>query len=387
VLPSQSGASAVEQILTTALDRNCAPYPAQRGPIWDGDALLFLLEDRGREHVWRAEAATPGTCEAVVTGERVIGSVDAVAGTLAFTAATPTSLPELFVVRDGHERRLTDLTAALAAADRQVAVAQAFTATSPDGVEVDCWIIEPDHAPGTTVPLLLNIHGGPFTQYGTRLFDEFQFEVGAGFGVLFCNPRGSSGYSQQWGRSIRWPECQTDAGSGWGGVDYDDLIGAVDEAVRRFDWIDPARVGVIGGSYGGYMTSWMIGHSDRFAAAVSERGVNNLLTLEYASDVAGTFISYVGVRHVDDPQPYLRQSPIAYVRNMTTPLLILHSENDLRCPISQAEELFVALRMLGRTPEFVRFPGEGHELTRSGAPRHRAQRAELVNDFFRRHLA
>ena len=163
-------------------------------------------------------------------------------------------------------------------------------------------------------------------------------------------------------------------------------MACVDEAVKRHDWIDPDRIGVMGGSYGGYMTSWIIGHTDRFAAAVSERSVNNLLTLDHGSDVAGSFVSYVGVRHIDDPEPYLRQSPIRFVREMNTPLLIVHSEDDLRCPVNQAEELFVALRLLGRTPEFVRFPGESHELSRSGAPRHRVQRAEIILDFFRRHL-
>ena len=156
--------------------------------------------------------------------------------------------------------------------------------------------------------------------------------------------------------------------------------------MRRYDWIDPDRIGVMGGSYGGYMTSWIIGHTNRFAAAVSERSCNNLLTLDHGSDIAGTFVSYVGVRHIDDPEPYLRQSPISFVDDMHTPLLIVHSENDLRCPVNQAEELFVALRLLGRTPEFVRFPGESHELTRSGSPRHRMERAEVILDFLRRHL-
>jgi dipeptidyl aminopeptidase/acylaminoacyl peptidase len=383
VLPSDGGD---EWILTTELDRNCAPYPAARGPVWQDDALLFLVEDHGREHVWRADASPPGDCRALFTGDRVIAGIDAVDAAVAFVATSPSSLPEVYVARAGEERRITNFTSELTAAGREIAVAQSFTATSADGVDVDCWIIEPDHAPGVRVPLLLNIHGGPFTQYGERFFDEFQLEVGAGFGVLFCNPRGSSGSTEAWGRSIRWPECKVDPGSGWGGVDYDDIMACVDEAVTRFAWIDSEGIGAIGGSYGGYMTSWIIGHTDRFAAVVSERGVNNLLTLEYASDIAGTFVSYVGVRHIDDPEPYLRQSPIRYVREMTTPLLILHSENDLRCPVNQAEELFVALRLLGRTPEFVRFPGESHELTRSGAPRHRAQRAEVVIDFFRRRL-
>ena len=240
--------------------------------------------------------------------------------------------------------------------------------------------------PNVRYPTLVNIHGGPFTQYGNRFFDEFQLQAAAGYAVVYCNPRGSSGYSEAWGRAIRWPECEVDPGTGWGGVDYDDIIAVVDEVLRRYDFIDPDRLGVLGGSYGGYMTSWIIGHTDRFKAACSERAVNDLLTLEQESDVASTFRDYVGVSHIDDPEPYRRQSPMGFVNNMTTPVLILHSEGDLRCPISQADALFTALRLLRRDVEFVRFPGEGHELSRSGAPRHRVQRAEAILDWFARRL-
>jgi dipeptidyl aminopeptidase/acylaminoacyl peptidase len=233
---------------------------------------------------------------------------------------------------------------------------------------------------------VLNIHGGPFTQYGWGFFDEFQLQVGAGIGVVYCNPRGSAGYSEAWGRAVRWPEAKVDPGTGWGGVDFDDVIACVDEATRRFAWVDGTRLGVQGGSYGGYMTSWIVGHTRRFQAAVSERAANDLLTLEHDSDIAGSFRDYVGWTHVERPELYVRQSPSTYVTDMHTPMLLLHSEEDLRCPISQAEELFVALRLLGRKPELVRFPGEGHELSRSGAPRHRVQRAEIILDWFERHL-
>jgi dipeptidyl aminopeptidase/acylaminoacyl peptidase len=135
------------------------------------------------------------------------------------------------------------------------------------------------------------------------------------------------------------------------------------------------------------MASWAIGHTDRFKAAVSERACNNLLTLETNSDAATAFRTYVGRSHLEDPAAYLRQSPITYVNDMKAPVLMLHSEDDLRCPISQAEELFVALRLLGRDPLLVRFPGESHELSRSGAPRHRITRAELILDWFREKLA
>ena len=134
------------------------------------------------------------------------------------------------------------------------------------------------------------------------------------------------------------------------------------------------------------MTTWIVGHTDRFRAALSERSANNLLNLEQNSDFASGFRGYIGVSHLDDPAAYLRQSPISHVRSITTPLLIVHSENDLRCPVNQAEELFVALRLLGQEPEMVLFPGESHELSRSGSPRHRVMRAEIILEWFRRHL-
>jgi dipeptidyl aminopeptidase/acylaminoacyl peptidase len=263
-----------------------------------------------------------------------------------------------------------------------------FTARSTGGAEVEAWVLRPsDIEPGTTYPALLNIHGGPFSAYGSSFFDEFQYQSGARYVVIYANPRGSDGYGQAWGDAIRGPKSADPAGSGWGSVDYDDVMAVVDEALRRFDFIDGERLGVLGGSYGGFLTSWIVGHSDRFRAACSERAVNNQLTMSWTSDIGVTFQSgYVGVSHLDDPGEYLRASPITYVHDIHTPLLILHADGDLRCPVEQAEQLFVALRLLGRDVEFVRFPGEGHEMSRSGAPKHRVERGEIILDFFNRHL-
>jgi dipeptidyl aminopeptidase/acylaminoacyl peptidase len=169
-------------------------------------------------------------------------------------------------------------------------------------------------------------------------------------------------------------------------VDADDVLAVADAAVERFG-LDASRIGILGGSYGGYMTSWLIGHTDRFAAACSERSVNNQLTMVSTSDIGTSFQrAYAGVSHLDDPGEYLRMSPITYVQAMTTPLLILHSDGDLRCPVSQAEELWTALRLVGREVELVRFPGSGHELSRSGPPKQRVWRAEVILEWFGRHL-
>ena len=380
---------AAGRLLTTSLDRHCAPYlAAAREPVWcDGD-LAFQVEDRGNTHVYRVATAEGSKPELVVGGTRTVTGFDVANGVLAFTATTATAPSELYVRdTDGRERCLTTIGRAFVA---RVALSEPerFTATSPDGTEVEAWIVRPQPwVEGRRYPLLLNIHGGPFTQYGNKLFDEVQIQAGAGYAAVFANPRGSSGYGEGWGRAIRGPKAEVDPGSGWGSVDFEDLMAVTDEAVRRFDFVDADRLGVLGGSYGGYMTTWIAGHDGRFKAACSERAVNNMLTSCWTSDIGPFFDSgYLGVDYLDDPAELLRVSPVSYVKQIRTPMLILHSENDLRCPIEQAEQLFVALRLLGREVEFHRFPGESHELSRSGAPQHRVRRMEIILEFFGRHL-
>ena len=377
--------------VSTVLDRNASPYPNQAAPVWTGSDVWFRVEEDGAIHVYRVDAGG-GIPTLMLGGERVVRAFDVieVAGATRVLAAAitdPIELTEVYASVAGEDpRRLTDLTRSLRERVELIAPVR-FTAVSADGVEVACWAMAPRGVvAGERAPTILNIHGGPFTSYGWFFFDEFQLQVSAGFGVIYCNPRGSSGYSEAWGRAIRWPEAETDPGSGWGGVDYHDVIACVDEACKRFDWIDDARLGVQGGSYGGYMTSWIVGHTDRFVAACSERAANNLLLLECSSDAAGSFRTEVGFTHLDRSEPYLRHSPSSYVADMHTPMLLIHSEDDLRCPISQAEELFVGLRLLGRNPELVRFPGENHELSRSGSPAHRMQRADIILEWFTRKL-
>jgi dipeptidyl aminopeptidase/acylaminoacyl peptidase len=367
-------------ILTVSLDRNCSPYPPMREPIWEGEDLLFSVEDRGNVHVYRVAADGSGKPEAVTEGEWWVAGYDARASMLVHVATDPTSLPELFA----GDRRLTNVSRSFTER-RRLIQPERFAATSADGSEVEAWIVRPvGFEPGRRYAALLNIHGGPFTQYGNRFFDEFQVYAAAGYVVLYSNPRGSSGYSEAWGRAIRGPVAD---GPGWGTVDYEDCIAVVDEAVRRYDFIDPERLGVMGGSYGGFMTSWIVGHSDRFKAACSERALNDWPTFFASSDFGWFVNSYIGdVWPGENRDVYLKLSPTTYASNIHTPLLILHSEEDLRCPIDQGEYLFTILRLLKREVEFVRFPAESHELSRSGSPLHRVQRFEAVLDWFGRHL-
>jgi dipeptidyl aminopeptidase/acylaminoacyl peptidase len=234
-------------------------------------------------------------------------------------------------------------------------------------------------APGRRYPALLNVHGGPASQYGHGFFDEFQVYAGAGYAVVYVNPRGSQGYGEAFARAVV---------GDWGGGDYTDIMAGLDEALRRYDFIDPDRLGVMGGSYGGFMTSWIVGHTDRFKAACSERAVNTLWSMFGTSDIG----HYFPELHSGGPPPwedlrwYLERSPLSYAKDIRTPLLIVHSEDDLRCPMEQAEQLFVALKRLGRPVRFVRFPDEDHDLSRTGRPRHRLARFRILLDWFGAHL-
>lgn len=376
------------RLLTTLLDRNCGTYPELREPLWDGDGIVFALEDHGCTHVYRIAADGGSAPRLVVGGERTVTGLDVVAGRVVYAVSEPTQLSELYAsapvaaAADGG-RRCTGVGDAFAAG-RELVPAERFTAVSSGGAEVDAWVMRPaGFEPGKKYPMLLNVHGGPYGQYGASFFDEFQVYCGAGYVVVFANPRGSSGSTEEWARAIRGPG---EAGPGWGSVDYDDCMAVVDEAVRRFDFIDGERLGVIGGSYGGYMASWIVGHSDRFKAAVSERAVNNLVSQWGSSDFGWDFKGYFGGFLYEGVDAYLQISPSTYAEDIHTPLLILHSENDLRCPVEQAEHLFVTLRLLKRPVEMVRFPVESHELTRSGSPVHRVQRFEIVLEWFDRYL-
>ena len=162
--------------------------------------------------------------------------------------------------------------------------------------------------------MLLNIHGGPYSQYGYGFFDEFQVQSAAGYGVVYCNPRGSSGYGEAWGRAIRGPKCAVDPGVGWGDVDASDVLSVLDAALEAHPYLDATRVGVLGGSYGGYLTSWLVTQTDRFAAACSERAVNNMVTMTHTSDIGWWFNSeYAGVTPIEDTDELLRMSPVTYV--------------------------------------------------------------------------
>ncbi len=240
--------------------------------------------------------------------------------------------------------------------------------TSPDGNEVQGWYILPvDYEEGKTYPLALNIHGGPHQMWGPgepTMFHEWQLHAASGYVVFYCNPRGSDGYGEAFSKALH---------GAWGKVAYKDVIAGVDALLEK-GFVDENRMAVTGGSYGGYMTAWIIGHTDRFISAVSQRGVYNLSSFYGTSDIPSLISGEYDVEPWEDHALLWEHSPLAYAHKMKTPLLLIHAENDYRVPIEQAEQLFAFVRRSGGTVEMLRYPRDGHELSRSGEPEHRVSR-------------
>jgi dipeptidyl aminopeptidase/acylaminoacyl peptidase len=370
--------------LSDAVDRTFSSFTSPQGIRWlDDTTLLAGAEDRGDAHLYRVftDGREP---EPITSGPLSAFSGDARAGVIAYVRSTVERAEEIHVIRGGVDEPLTSL-----GRDHRGWEKFAVPCPGDSSDEIDAWIMRPaDFDASQRYPVLLNVHGGPFTQYGERFFDEAQMQTEAGFVVVMSNPRGSSGRHTSWGQAINGTKHPTAPGTGWGSVDVDDVMAVLDAALDRYDFCDRDRVGMLGGSYGGYMATTLAARfGDRFRAICSERAVNNMLSEEWASDIATAFRTTHGVDAVEDPAEYLRMSPISLARDIQTPMLIIHSEEDWRCPINQAEELWISLRLLGRDVTFYRFPGENHELSRSGSPVHRRMRAEIILDWFADKLA
>lgn len=334
------------------------------------EGLLALAARRGR--VEAVCIRYDGEVSRLAEGECMMTDISVGGGRIGVIRKTARNAGEVATIEDGQLRVLSDFGAALSRGTglREM---EEIQASAPDGYPVHGFLVRPA-GPGPH-PVLLSVHGGPFTQYGHTFFDEAQIYASAGYAVVLGNPRGSSGYGESHGRAIV---------GDWGNLDRADLLALLDAALTDPE-LDGHRVGVMGGSYGGFMASWLAGHdgSRRFRAAISERALNSWDSFTGSSDIGWFFgATYVGA----DPAAQHRQSPLGYVEGVDIPMLLIHSEQDWRCPIEQAQRMFVALKHLGREVEFLVFPGEGHELSRSGLPSHRVARFEAILDWWARQL-
>ncbi len=380
--------------LTQGVDRSAGhhlltdvrAHPSAGGFTWslDGRRVFFMITDGGNTQV-ASVAATGGQVRMETRGDHeLIGcSLDRGARMVACVESDALTPGEVAVAAVGGGpaplRRLTDLAGPLL---RSLALSQPerFQYQTVDGFVIEGWVMRPA-APGegTRCPAVLKIHGGPHAAYGNAFFHEFQLLAAAGYGVIYMNPRGSQGYGQAFTAATRHD---------WGGKDYEDLMRGLDYVLSAYPWIDPGRLAVSGGSYGGFMTNWVVGHTQRFRAAVTDRSISNAYSQWGTSDLAYMkgFWEYPG-EPWECPEFYLQRSPITYVRQIRTPVLIIHSENDFRCPMEQAEQLFVALKKQGTPTMLVRFPNESHDLSRSGQPRHRVERLKHILAWLQSYLA
>ncbi len=375
--------AAYDRSLVHHLITDMRAHPHISGPVWsaDGKRLFFLIADGGTNHVGTVEAGGPGVVTTLTTARREIFgySFDPSRDAVVIAASDPVTPGDLWTlrldrVRASGEWRLTAINHALLS-DLTLSMPERFDYEGTDGWRVEGWVMRPaDFREGVQYPAILQIHGGPHGAYGEAFFHEFQLLAAEGFAIVYTNPRGSQGYGQRFTAATRHD---------WGGKDYEDIMRGLDAAIARFPFIDPNRLGVAGGSYGGFMTNWVIGHTDHFKAAVTMRSISNHLSQWGTSDLAFMkgFWEFPG-----DPWEaatwYWERSPLAYVSRVTTPLLILHCEQDLRCPIGEAEQLFAALRKLRREVVFVRFPYESHDLSRNGQPAHRVERLRWIVRWF-----
>jgi dipeptidyl aminopeptidase/acylaminoacyl peptidase len=342
--------------------------------------VLFSTGVKGQTHIFRVDLQTRKINQ-VTSGERAVHAFDlnVPANTMIYLSNDFERMDDLYAadLEGRGERRLTHVNERLwEELDPQPVQRIAYKST--DGWSMDGFLIKPrGWEAGKKYPMILSVHGGPAGQYGVDWYHEFQVYAAKGWAVFFCNPRGSTGYGEKFERGIV---------NNWGGMDYQDIMAGVDTVLKQNDWIDPQRLGVTGGSYGGYMTNWIVGHTDRFKAAVTLRSVSNFISDDGTRDGAyGHEDDFKGFLF-DDFEQYWNASPLKYASNVRTPTLILHSDNDYRVPLEQGEQWFRALKHYGVTAELVIFPRENHNLTRTGEPKHLVESLNWQTYWFDRYL-
>ncbi|MCL2498132.1 MAG: S9 family peptidase [Symbiobacteriaceae bacterium] len=352
-----------------------------RSLIWlpCSSKLVCNSNHHGRAHMYTIDLS--GKVEQLTSGDRAVyaASFSENYETLAIAWGDMTTPNEIAVInlKSNEEKQLTNINPWLD--DIDLSNPKEFWLKGDEGWDVQAWLMKPaGWQEGKQYPMILNIHGGPHSMFGYSFFHEFQVMASQGFYVLFLNPRGGSGYGQIFQHGVN---------AKYGEGDYRDLMLAVDHVLAEHKDIDSTRLGVTGGSYGGYMTNWIIGHTDRFKAAVTQRSISNWISFFGVSDIGFNFCdTQLGGNPLDSYEAMVRFSPLTYVKNVVTPLLIIHAEQDYRCPIEQGEQLFVSLKKLGQEVKMVRFNNATHELSRSGMPPLRIDRLTHMLKWFTDHI-
>ncbi|WP_407270233.1 S9 family peptidase [Radiobacillus sp. PE A8.2] len=350
------------------------------GPEWasDGSSIYVAASEYGKTGLF--EIDMDGKKQSIYDQDNHVYAFayDKASEAIIVGISDPLNPGDFYLLSKSEAKRLTSVNARLLE-EVVLATPQSVKAKAADGLDIHGWLMKPaQFEEGEKYPLVLEIHGGPHAMYGLTFFHELQLLAAQGYAVLFTNPRGSHGYGQAFVNGCR---------SDYGGKDYTDIMSSLDAVLEKNDWIDQSKLAVTGGSYGGFMTNWIVSHNNRFKAAVTQRSISNWLSFYGVSDIGFYFTKWeIGHDLLDNPEKLWDHSPLKYAKNVDTPLLILHGENDFRCPIEQAEQLFITLKHLRKDVEFVRFPGANHELSRSGDPLLRIDRLQRIVGWFKKYI-
>jgi dipeptidyl aminopeptidase/acylaminoacyl peptidase len=343
------------RVLTGSLDR------AVNGPVWAGDgrSILVQYDDHGISKIARvgldgsirpvAEGLDGADFDRPYTGGSFTAARD---GSIALMGGSPVRPPDVVLVRGGQRRALTRLNAELLDGKRLGEVRHLSVASAVDQRPIDAWLtLPPNYVQGQTYPLILEIHGGPFAAYGPHFSTDDQLYAAAGYVVLSANPRGSTSYGAEFANLIH---------HAYPGQDYDDLISAVDAAIAQ-GFADPDRLYVTGGSGGGVLTAWIVGKTNRFRAAATQKPVIDWSSFVLTADGPAIFSRYwFGHYPWEDPQGFWNRSPLSLVGNVQTPTLVVVGSEDYRTPVSESEQYYTALQLRGVPTALVKVPGASH---------------------------
>ena len=354
--------------------------PEVAAPIWTTDAKYIYVQitKNGSNTISKINVENSEWQDFFVE-KGVIGSIsfDEAGEKMAAIYSNMTNIGQV-IVKDSKETKCLTKVNEKMLSNVKLSKVEEMWFTGADGNQVQAWIMfPPDFDPTKKYPSILEIHGGPLLQYGEYFMHEFYYLAAQGYIVYFSNPRGGKGYGEAHAKAI-WND--------WGGADYADLMALADIMAEQ-PYIDAENMGLTGGSYGGYMTCWIIGHTTRFKAAVTQRCVSNLLSMWGSSDVNWVFQQiYNNESPWENPANYWRMSPMKYIGNAKTPTLVIHSENDYRCALEQGQQVYVALKKLGVDTELIIFPNESHGLSRNGRTDRRIIRLEHIARWFNKYL-
>jgi len=349
-------------------------FGGSRSMVVDGDYLYFVTTEGYNSYINRIDIN--GNIEKLTGDNGSIDGFDVVDGKINFIGLRGLRLQELYALKNKEEIQLTTFNEWVIK-EKKLSKPEHITFEN-DGVTIDGWIMKPvDFEEGKKYPAILDIHGGPKTVYGEVFYHEMQYWANCGYAVFFCNPRGSDGKGNKF----------ADIRGKYGTIDYDDIMKFTDIVLEKYPFIDSDNIGVTGGSYGGFMTNWIIGHTNRFKAAASQRSISNWISKFGTTDIGYYFVEdQQAATPWSDFEKLWFHSPMKYADKVTTPTLFIHSEEDYRCWLAEGIQMFTSLKYHGVEARLVMFRGENHELSRSGKPKHRIRRLEEITNWFNKHL-